>query len=89
MPTRFFVTVLAKSKHDLMNLRAYELDLFQPTAKATAEDEFAIDGLLTLEQIGRLVQDGYRVLVNEEASKRARASTEVMPFQDWLRATEE
>jgi hypothetical protein len=44
-----------------------------------------IDGLLTLEQVGRLVRDGYQVVVREEAGKRARAS-QVMEFQDWLKA---
>lgn len=52
---------------------------------AHTERETAIDGLLSLEQVGRLVADGYQVLVREGASKRSRAS-QVMEFQDWLKA---
>jgi hypothetical protein len=48
----------------------------------------AIDGLLTLEQVGRLVGDGYQVLVREPVSRLARAS-QVMEFQDWLKAITE
>ena len=53
----------------------------------TAQDT-SIEGLLTLEQIGRLVGDGYQVLVREGAAKRARAG-QVMEFQDWLKAVTE
>jgi hypothetical protein len=48
-----------------------------------------IDGLLTIEEIERLVVDGYRVLVNEDADKRARARTETIEFQEWLKGMEE
>ena len=89
MVRRFFVTVLAPSKHALVSLKEYNLDLFQVTAKVTEQNEFAIDGLLNLEEIGRLVEEGYRVLVNEESSKRARARTEVAEFQQWIRGMEE
>ena len=44
-----------------------------------------IDALLSLEQVGRLVSDGYQVLVFDKASLRSRAS-QVMEFQDWLKA---
>ena len=89
MVRRFFVTVLAPSKHALVSLKEYNLDLFQVTAKVTEQNEFAIDGLLNLEEIGRLVEEGYRVVVNEESSKRARARTEVTEFQQWIRGMEE
>jgi len=40
-------------------------------------------------EIGRLVEEGYRVVVNEEASKKARARTEVAEFRQWIRGMEE
>ena len=89
MVRRFFVTVLAPSKHALVNLNEYNVDLFHPTAKVTERNEFAIEGLLNLEEIGRLVEEGYRVIVNEESSKKARARTEVAEFQQWIRGMEE
>jgi len=48
-----------------------------------------IDGLLSLEEIGRLVSDGYRVLVNADADRRARALTETVEFEAWLKGMEE
>ena len=51
---------------------------------ARSERETSIDGLLTLAQVRRLVNDGYQVLVREAASKRARAR-QTMEFRDWLK----
>jgi hypothetical protein len=48
-----------------------------------------IDGLLTLEEIERLVVDGYRVLLNADADRRARAQTETVEFEEWLKGMEE
>lgn len=48
-----------------------------------------VDGLLTLEEIGRLVVDGYRVLVNADADRRARAQTETIEFDAWLKGMED
>jgi hypothetical protein len=48
----------------------------------------SIDGLLGIDQIMQLVDDGYQVLVREGASKRARAS-QTMQFEDWLKAITE
>jgi hypothetical protein len=58
---------------------------FVEAGPAHDELETTIDGLLSLEQIGRLVADGYQVLVREGASKRSRAQ-QTMEFQDWLKA---
>jgi hypothetical protein len=48
-----------------------------------------IDGLLTLEEIERLVVGGFRVLVNADADQRARAQTETIEFEAWLKGMEE
>lgn len=58
---------------------------FVEAGPAGSTREFAIDGLLDLAQIGRLVEDGYQVLVREGASKRSNANL-VIDFQDWLKA---
>lgn len=89
MSPKFFATVIAPDRRALMRLSQYDLDLFQPTVKVTEEKTHTIEGLLTLEEIGRLVVDGYRVLVEEEASKRARAQREIVEFQDWIKGMEE
>ena len=41
-------------------------------AGGAADEEYRIDGLLTLEEIGRLASAGYRVLVQEDATQKAR-----------------
>jgi hypothetical protein len=89
MERRFFVTVMAADERALRGLQAFDLDLFQPTARLTPEQQAQIEGLLTLEEIGRLVEAGYRVLVEEEMQKRARAREERVDFQQWLRAMEQ
>jgi hypothetical protein len=48
----------------------------------------SIEGLLTLDQIERLVVDGFRVLIDEDADRRARARTETIEFSEWLRGME-
>ena len=64
MVTKFFVKIIAPSKLALINLQKFELDLFQPTSKMTG-NEFTIEGLLTLEEVGKAVENGYKVLVEE------------------------
>lgn len=86
MVNKFFVVVFASTRRALLSLSSYHLDLFQATAHASQNQEFTIEGLLSLEEIERLVEDGYRVLVQEETSKRARATQEVTGFQEWMRA---
>jgi hypothetical protein len=69
---RYFVTVYAPGREALLALSQEELDLFKPTAKEADVGELRIDGLLTLEEIGRLVDAGYRVLVQAHEAHRAR-----------------
>lgn len=85
---RYFVKVLAADKQRLVALQGLGLDLFQSTAVQRANAGLAIDGLLTLEQVGSLVQAGYQVLVEEHESQRARARTEVADFSRWLQSME-
>jgi hypothetical protein len=86
-PARFFVTVIAPNERALRALQAYDLDLFAPTSKLTEAGEATIEGLLSLREIGGLVQRGYRVLVEDEAGKRSRTD-EVVGFDEWLKGRE-
>jgi hypothetical protein len=56
-----------------------------PSKPSEEVQQISIDGLLTMEQVARLVGDGYEVVVREPASKRARA-TQTMDLQEWLKA---
>jgi hypothetical protein len=69
---RYFVTVYAPGREALLALSQQDLDLFKPTAREADAGELRIDGLLTLEEIGRLVDAGYRVLVQTHAAHKAR-----------------
>jgi hypothetical protein len=62
---------------------------YKETAKLSETREFVIDGLLTLQEIARLVDDGYRVLIKENDARKARARTEVIEFEAWLKGMEE
>ncbi len=64
-------------------------DTYQPTGKTSQSQEFSIDGLLTLEEVAQIVEDGYQVLVKERDLKRSRALTEGIEFQNWLKTMEE
>jgi hypothetical protein len=84
MADRFFVTVFARDAEHMRRLfEGRALDVF-----ATRRDERkrpAVDGLMTLEDVGRLVEDGYEVLVAETdhpAEDLPRAD-----FDEWLKAT--
>jgi hypothetical protein len=80
---RFFVRVFAANPLALRRLQKFDFDLFQPTARRTEDKRASIDGLLTMEQIEKLVLDGYQVLIEEEASKRAHGQKEIMTVEEW------
>ena len=84
---RYFVTVVARSRQLLRDLSGEDLDLIQATAREIEEGRCTIEGLLTIEEVQRLVDAGYEVVVHEEASKRARAQTETIEFDQWLGET--
>ncbi len=89
MQSRFFVTVFADRRRALLTLRKYDLDLFYQTARPTEDGRYSVEGLLTSEEIARLGADGYQVRTEAEASKRARATTEVVEFEEWLKGMDE
>jgi hypothetical protein len=84
-PKRFFVAILAPTQEALRKLGQYDLDVFAATSHANEAGEFVIDGLLKLDDIGRLVEDGYQVLVKYDSNAKARALTEKVEFEDWLK----
>jgi hypothetical protein len=68
---------------------ASNLDAYEETDQINAAREFVIDGLLSLEEVARLVDAGYQVLVKENDKKGQRAQTEVVEFSEWLKGMEE
>lgn len=84
MADRFFVSIRASDEQQFRRLLDYELDLF---ASRKGEGRFEIDGLITLEDVKRLVESGYQVLVAEtDAPKRDRPK--VARPDEWLREAE-
>ena len=97
---RFFVRIEAADEQALSALRGYGLDVFRASAVRAAAAQRAaraaraappplsVDGLLTLEEVERLVLDGYRVTIESLASRRARGRIEVVEFEEWLKGME-
>jgi hypothetical protein len=88
MARRFFCTIFAQDQKHLIALNRQEVDVFQPTARITDQKEYVIEGLLTLEEVTKLVDNGYRVLVEEDASKRARAMEFITSAEEWIKEFE-
>ena len=84
MSESYFVQVGASSKQALAKLHAYDFDLFRHTARQTSKNEFTIDGLLTAEQIQRLVKDGYTVLMQQDSAVDAEDTNKVIELPEWL-----
>jgi len=88
MVTKYFVEIVASDKQQLINLQKFELDLFQPTVKVTDKNELSIEGLITLEDIKKLIENGYKVLIKKEATTKTPAAEEITSFQNWVGTAE-
>ena len=89
MVTRYFVQIEARSKQALIVLQKLELDLFQPTTKDKEdENKFTTEGLITLEDVGKLVEKEYKVLVKKPSLPETPATLETTSFRDWVGTTE-
>jgi len=88
MGKRFFVAIVTQDKQKLRRLKHYDYDLFRESLKSSNKKEFTIEGLLTLKQVERLVENGYKIIINEEASKRARGRLQAIGFKTWLKGME-
>lgn len=97
MERKYFSTVTVANRQALLKLRDFDFDLFRATVSAAAVADFrtdaasaptlaySIEGLLSLEEIGALVDSGYGVFVEAEASARSQALN-TMEFREWLKA---
>lgn len=83
MSGRFFVTIQAPDEKALHRLYEYDLDLF--TTRSTPEGTTAVDGLVTLDDVGRLVEDGYQVLVGQTDTPKT--TPPVVSFGEWVGET--
>lgn len=77
-PKRFFVTIMAPDAKRLRQVADLGLDLF---AESAAQSDYRVDGLITLEEVGKLVEAGYRVLVGD--TDRPRRTHEFIGFDEW------
>jgi hypothetical protein len=77
-PRRFFVTITAAEPEKLREVGTFGLDLF---SHAKTEKGPEIGGLVTLEDIGRLVEAGYEVHVHETDTPRRKH--EYVRFDAW------
>jgi hypothetical protein len=84
---KYFVEIIASNKQQLVQLQKFELDLFSPTVKSI-ENEFSIEGLVTLDQVSKLVENGFKVIIKKEAMTKTPATEESMPFGNWVEIAE-
>lgn len=81
-PNRFFVTIITRDRQRLQDLFGRGLDLF---AARSDKSGHRIDGLITLENVGKLVDAGYQVLVAETA--RPRYEHRFIGAEEWMKGT--
>ena len=77
-PRRFFVKISAPEKQRIRKLARGGLDLFAPRSD---ESGHHVDGLLTLEEVGTLVEAGYRVLV--AGTDQPKVKHKYIGFEEW------
>lgn len=82
MPRRFFVTVDTRSNRAWEELGDTDMDLFHATGYKRRQGG-RIEGLLSIEEVASLVDEGYRVTVVAGEEKRSRAR-DTIDFEDWL-----
>ncbi|MGE0642252.1 MAG: hypothetical protein AB7P24_01145 [Nitrospira sp.] len=83
----YFVIIYATDPDSLRALQKFELDVFPQTSKRNSsreEYQYSIDGLLTIEQVEKIVRSGYRVEILDPAEKRMRAADNITEFPQWL-----
>jgi hypothetical protein len=78
LPRRFFVTIVAPDRRRLREVLGQGLDLF---AARSDESGHRVDGLITLEDVGKLVEAGYRVLVGD--TDRPRREHRFIGAEEW------
>ncbi len=86
--SRFFVVIIAPNKQQLVSLQKFELDLFQSTVESLDKNEFSIEGLITLDDVNRLVEKGYKVLVKKQSPNSSPANSQIMSFSEGIQKVE-
>ena len=84
---RYFVTVYARSADELRGLQQHGFDLFAQTAKklrGRSSHPYAIEGLLSTEQVETLVRQGCHVLLEDPVEARSHTPGDTVEFEDWL-----
>lgn len=81
-PNRFFVTIVAPDRQRLQDVFGRDLDLF---AARSDESGHRVDGLITLEDVRKLVEAGYQVTVSESA--QLRRGHRFIGADEWMKGT--
>lgn len=82
---RYFVKVQVPDRRRVRSLAALDLDLH---AVRDRDDGTSVDGLMTLDQVRKVVRAGFPVLIEVEADERAHGR-DVIEFDEWLAAQEQ
>lgn len=83
MAARYFVTIYGSDAQALRHLYDLDFDLFSP--QRGSGTTVAVNGLITLDDVGRLLDEGYEVLVRQtDVPKNPAVAVE---FEEWLGPT--
>jgi len=84
-PRRFYVRVFSDDPDELRRLRDSDLDLFPGTRRERDLTPHSVDGLLTLDEVARLVEEGFPVLVEATMEARTHATPVEVDAKAWKR----
>jgi hypothetical protein len=63
----------------------YHIDLFHTATFDEQKKQFTVDGIISLQQIGQLVRDGYKVEVKAYHLDKGIPSSQIMHASEWLK----
>jgi hypothetical protein len=85
-PRRFFVRVFAEEPDELVKLRDSGLDLFPGVKRPGDAFPRSVDGLLAVDEIVGLVDEGFQVLVEATMEARSYAGPVEVDVKAWKQA---
>src|SRR4051812_503429 len=81
---KFASTIYGSDRKMILKLSEFDLDISRGTTRATANQNFSVEGFLTLSQIEKIIDKGYQVLLKEDATNIFKAPDQVTTFSQWI-----
>lgn len=81
---KFMATIYATSRKMILKLSEFDLDISRGTTHMNTDQNFSVDGFLTLSQTEKIIDNGYHVLLKEDAVNKFKAADQVVTFSQWI-----